>query len=517
MGSLSAWIQKGAKKLNHSTRYKRAKKFFDGVLNDPSNAYKKYVDLLMMFFIISSVAILVYEVRHPVPEWMDIYDIYLVSLVFFVEYLLRLWVHTDLYKMIEESSRRAHLLQIDFSLRQPVMRALKRTFSFMLTPAMIIDFLAILPAYREIRILRVFVLFRVFKLLRYARSLNQFVEVLHNKRFELITLLFLLLFVVTTAGIAIYVFEEHVNPQINTVFDAFYWALVTMTTVGYGDISPVTHEGRTISMIVIVAGIAMISFVTSVIVSAFSEKLIQLKESRIVEQVNKSEAFLLICGYGQMTKMFMRQRDENDSEYIIIEKDKERYNQAIKDGYDAIREDASRHDTLARFNVKHAKITVLCLLNSDIENIYISLNAKSISRHIQVIARASDPSMVKKFKRAGADHIVLPNSVANKMLQTAISKPHLYKAAHAILTSKDVAVFDEIRIYPGDPLIGKKVRDINFKQLRLLLMAIERVGEKDFLFNPSGDTVLKNGDVLVLMGYRIGLDYFKEFYHESVR
>jgi len=514
---LREWILKTAKRLNRSTRYKHSKKFFDGILNDPDNPYKKYVDLMMMFFIVSSVGILVYEVRNPVPEWMDIYDIYLVSLIFFIEYLLRLWVHTDLFRAIVDASKRAHLLHIEFSLRQPIIKSLKRTFAFMLTPAMIVDFLAILPAYRELRILRIFVLFRVFKLLRYTRSLTQFVEVLRNKRFELITLLFLLMFIVVTAGIAIYVFEEHINPRINTLFDALYWALITITTVGYGDISPVTTEGRTISMIVIVAGIAMISFVTSVIVSAFSEKLIQLKESRIVEQVNKSEEFLLICGYGQMTKMFMRQRKEGDSQYVIIEKDKERYNQAIKDGYDALREDASRHDTLARFNVEHSMITVLCLLNSDIENIYISLNAKSISRHIKVIARASDPSMVQKFKRAGADHIVLPNSVANRMLQTAIVSPHLYKAAHAILTGKDVAVFDEIRIYPDDPLVGKQVKDINFKQMRLLLMAIENAEDKKFLFNPSANTVLKSGDVLVLMGYRIGLEYFKEFYHESVK
>ena len=517
MRRLKNWILKTAKRLNHSTRYKHSKKFFDGILNDPDNPYKKYVDLMMMFFIISSVGILVYEVRNPVPEWMDIYDIYVVSVIFLIEYLLRLWVHTDLFKAIVEASKRAHMLHIEFSLREPVRKSLKRTFEFMLTPAMIVDFLAILPAYRELRILRVFVLFRVFKLLRYTRSLTQFVEVLRNKRFELITLLFLLMFVVATAGIAIYVFEEHINPKINTLFDALYWALITITTVGYGDISPVTSEGRSISMIVIVAGIAMISFVTSVIVSAFSEKLIQLKENRIIEQVNKSEEFLLICGYGQMTKMFMRQRKEGDGQYVIIEKDKDLYNQAIKDGYDALKEDASRHDTLAKFNIEHSKITILCLLNSDIENIYISLNAKSISHQIKVIARASDPSMVQKFKRAGADHIVLPNNVANKMLQTAITGPHLYKAAHAILTGKDVAVFDEIRIYPDDPLVGKQVSDINFRQMRLLLMAIEKAEDREFLFNPSGNTILKSGDVLVLMGYRIGLDYFKEFYHESVR
>ena len=517
MQLIRQWILTTAKKLNHSTRYKHSKKYINDILNNPENPAKKYIDLMMMFFIVSSVAILVYEVQHTVPKWMDQYDIYFVSVIFLIEYLLRLWVHTDLYKMIVDASKRAHILEIDLSLRVPIFKAIKKTVKYMLTPAMIIDFLAILPAYRELRILRVFVLFRVFKLLRYTKSINQFVEVLENKKFELFTLLFLLAFVMVTAGIAIYLFEEHVNPDINSLFDALYWALITMATVGYGDISPVTHEGRVISMIIIVAGIAMISFVTSVIVSAFSEKLIQLKENRLVEQINKSDEFLIICGYGQMTKMFMRQREKDDHDYIILEKDKDKYNQAIKDGYDAIREDASRHDTMVKFNTEYSSITVLCLLNSDIENIYISLNAKSISSKIRVIARASDTSMVQKFKRAGADEILLPDSVAGRMMRTAIIRPHLYRALHAILTAKDIAVFDDIRIYPEDALVGKKVRDINFKKMRLLLMGIEKKEGKKFLFNPSSETVIQSGDVLVLMGYRVGLEYFKEFYHESIR
>ena len=517
MQSIEQWILTIAKRLNKSTRYKRTKKYFNEILNNLENPVKKYIDLMMMFLIISSVGILVYEVQNPVPEWMDIYDIYFVSIVFLIEYMLRLWVHTDLYRLIVDESKRADILRLNYSLGTPLLKGLTETVKYMLTPAMIIDFLAILPAYRELRILRIFVLFRVFKLLRYTRSLNQFMEVLRNKRFELFTLLFLLAFVTVTAGIAIYVFEEHINPQINSIFDAMYWSLVTIATVGYGDISPVSHEGRVVSMIIIVTGIAMISFATSVIVSAFSEKLIQLKENRLIEQIGKSEEFLIICGYGQMTKMFMRQREKDDLEYVILEKDKDKYNQAIKDGYDAIREDASRHDTLTKFNIEYSRITILCLLNSDIENIYISLNAKSVSPDIKVIVRASDASMVQKFKRAGADHVLLPNDVANRMMYTAIVKPHLYKAVHAILTGKEVAVLDEIRLYPDDTLIGRKVKDIDFKKMRLILMAIEKKHDGEFLFNPSGETLLHSGDVLVLMGYRIGLNYFKEYYHESVK
>jgi voltage-gated potassium channel len=282
--------------------------------------------------------------------------------------------------------------------------------------------------------------------------------------------------------------------------------------VGYGDISPVTEGGRIIAMVIIVAGIAMISFVTSVIVSAFSEKLTELKEKRIVDHVDKKRDFLLICGYEQITKMFMNQREIDDHIYIIIEKDKKKYNLDLKHGYNAILDDVSRYEVLNRFSVDYAKTTILCLSDSDIENIYIALNAKSISSDIRVIARASDPSMVQKFKRAGVSDVLLPNNIASLMMQTAIKNPLLYKASHAILAGKDVALFDEIRLTLGNELVHKEVGKIDFRKMRILLMAIDREGEKEFIFNPEPDVVLQSGDVLVLMGYRMGLDRFRETY-----
>jgi len=493
--------------LHASAKYKIIKDFIHDILNNPNNTYKKYVDITIIFLIVTSVVILIYEVKNPVPEWLDNYDIYFVSLVFAVEYILRLWVHNSVTGLIVKEYRESEFLQRTFSPLSPLKNAFTEKFKYMITPAAIIDLLAIFPAYRPLRVLRIFVLFRVLKLLRYTKSIKQFTEVLSTKKFELLTLLFLLFFIVMTAGIAIYVLEEQQNPHIESLFDALYWALVTISTVGYGDISPVTTEGRTISVVVIISGIAMISFATSVIVSAFSEKLDELKENRIIEQVNKSKSFLIVCGYGQMTKMFLRQKDGQLDNYIILENSLERVEEAKKDGYQAIYEDASRYDTLSKFNTEHSEITILCLTASDVENIYITLNAKSISSKIRVIARASSDSMVSKFEHAGADHILRPNAVANTMIHTAISQPAMYKAIHAILTGKNIAHIDELHVYEYDDIVGKSIKELNFKSFKLLFMGIQRGGS--FIFNPSHSEIIKSHDILLVMGRQISLDYFK--------
>jgi len=498
--------------LSKSKRYREIKETVRDILKNPNNPYKKSFDIFIIFLIVTSVLILIYEVKNPLPEWLDNYDIYFVSFVFLVEYMLRLWIHTDFSKRIVDEYHDAQFLHAEFELWPVIKDGLKEKFHYMITPSAIIDLLAIFPAYRPLRVLRIFVLFRVLKLLRYTKSIHQFVEVLVNKRFELLTLLFLLIFIVVTAGIAIYVLEAHVNPKIETLFDSIYWALITISTVGYGDISPVTDLGRTISMLIIVSGIAMISFATSVIVSAFSERLSELKENRIIEQINKSRSFLIICGYGQMAKMFFRQKNERIENYIILDKDPKRVEQAHKDGYQAIVEDASRFETLSKFNVEHSNITVLCLTGSDIENIYITLNAKSISRKIRVIARVNNMNIVSKFEYAGADHLLMPNQVANTMIRTAITQPTMYKAIHAILTGKSVARIDEIHVHERHSMIDKSIAELDFKASKLLLIGIERNGE--FLFNPLPTERIQSYDILLLMGRQISLDYYSEI-HEG--
>jgi len=477
--------------------------------------YKKYFDIFMILLIVSSVAILVYEVKHPVPVWVDFFDIYVVTTIFTMEYLARVWVHNSWSKQMVKEHGEAKFLDKSFSIWTASKKVFQEKFVYLLTPSAIIDLLAILPAYRPLRVLRIFVLFRVFKLLRYTKSIHQFVEVLATKKFELFTLLFLLLFIVATAGIAIYVFEERANGSINSLFDALYWALITISTVGYGDISPVTTEGRVVSMMVIISGIAMISFVTSVIVSSFSEKLDELKENRLVEEINKNEDFMIICGYGQMSRMFLKSYAQDyGTRYIVIEKDKEKVEEATKEGYRAIHEDASRHDVISKFNVEYSNITLMALTGSDVANIYIILNAKSLSKSIKIITRATDEGIAKKCKLAGADHVVRPNIVANKMLLTAITQPVMYHAIYAILTGQHLAQLDELMLMGHQKLIGSKIEEIDFKRHKLLFIGIQTGVNGEFVFNPPKNRILEEKDILLLMGRRVSIKHFKESFEE---
>jgi len=503
------WIVRLALWQKRSPRYQGLKGFFRNILTNPDYPYKKYFDLFMIALILSSVWILVYEVKNPLPHWIDVYDLYVVTMIFVVEYLLRMWVYSDLYEMVLQQYDESLILGEPINRTKVLKKFIRSKINYILSPTAIIDLFAILPGYRPLRVLRIFVLFRLFKLLRYTKSINEFVQVLVEKRFELLTLLFLLVFIVMTAGIAIYVFETHVNENINSLFDALYWALVTISTVGYGDISPVTTEGRVVSGIIIISGIAMISFVTSVIVSAFSIKLEELKENRYIHDLNKEEQFLVLCGYGQLTKMFLRQK-EDDVDYLIIDKDADRVATASKDGYKAIQEDASRYEVLKRFNTEYAKVTLITLLNDDIENIYITLNAKSVDPRIKVIARVSDRRMTSKYRLAGADHILLPDEVASRMLLMAIEQPTIHEAIIQLITGRSKAKLDEVIVHSHDHYCCKSIAEVDFKAYKLLFVGLYRPETKEFLFNPAKEMQIREGDVLLVIGYHVSIEQFKK-------
>ena len=193
---------------------------------------------------------------------------------------MRIWIYSDNSRIIVDQYEKDQMLQREFRFGHMLSKIFRTKFEYVRSVTAIIDLLAIVPFFHEIRLLRIFILFRVFKLFRYAQSLRTFGSVLATKKFEFITLLMFASIVIFISSVLIYVMEAN-NPDspIDTLFESFYWAVVTISTVGFGDITPVTDAGRFVAMIIIIAGVAVLSFTTSIIVSAFTENLDEIKDS----------------------------------------------------------------------------------------------------------------------------------------------------------------------------------------------------------------------------------------------
>ena len=501
--------------IESSLKYQKSKSFFRDLLDNNQYPYKKYFDIFMIIVILTSVTTLVIDVKHHIPLWLDHFDMYFVTAVFVIEYLLRFWIFSNIHKIVIEEYEESMFFDRKLSLFRIVRKVLKNKWEYISSLSAIIDLIAILPSYRGLRILRILVLFRAFKMLRYAKSLTGFLYVLKNKKFELITLMTLSAFFIFIAGIMLYVFEgDNKNPNINNLFDAFYWALVTISTVGYGDIAPMTTEGRAVSMLIILMGIGMISFFTSIIVSSFNERLGVLREDRVVQEIGKKSGLTVICGYGLLGRLVADGLRKDNVEFVVIDVNESQANMAHNDGYHAICTDATKSKIFEQLGIKDRISNVLCLTSDDIQNAFIAINVKSLNENVHVTARCSDEEIAQKMQFAHVNQVIMPEEIAGMMSAVYAGEPVAFEVLLSIVEERDKTQIDEIMVREDGILDNKTIYEVNFQRLRIILLGVFKHDKDDnelgeFIFNPNDEFILHKGDKIVCIGYEVALANLK--------
>jgi voltage-gated potassium channel len=507
-----------------SAGYVRIKGFFHKLLTDPRSHRRALFDGFMIMLVLSSVMLLIYEVRHPLGPWADVFELFVVC-VFLTEYLLRMWLYNDSHKILIEHWEKAELMGLPFRAGPALWAILRRKLAYATSPMAIIDLLAILPSYRPLRFLRLFLLFRLLKLLRYTRSLSVFGQVLLEKRFELATLSLFVGSVVMIATVAIYLFEADApNSKVQTLMDALYWAVITVTTVGYGDIVPITPEGRVVAMVLVFAGIGVISFATSIVVMAFHEKMRELRDNRVFAAVERQSDTTIVCGYGRIGQVVAARLAEAGDAFVIVDKSEAAVELARKQGYLAVAGDSTDGALLANLGLGRQARRVLCLTHDDVSNVYITLTARQVAPDILIISRANKAETVRKLTQAGATHVVRPYEVVARMAAEFIGQPVAFDALYDVVTRAAGVHLEPLAVHAGGWLEKQRIGEIDFGAQHLILFGVIRprtspgvdghvrytLGGRHFYFNPGPDLLLRVGDILMLIGYEANLSRFRE-------
>lgn len=513
MNYFTAFLIRFAYFADSSKRYHKIKNFFRTLLEGHNSKLKFYFDIFMVILVVISVLFLLYEVKNPDGHpYLDAF-VQFSLIVFIIEYLLRFWVYSDSHKIFLERYEYAIDNHIHFSVFKAIFHIIRKKLEYMSSPLAIIDLLAILPSYRPLRFLRIFLLFRIFKLFRYAKSMKTFTAIIAEKKFELLTLGTFASFILFTGSSAIYIFETHDNPKINTLYDAMYWAIVTMGTVGYGDIVPVTTEGMAVAMVLILFGVATLAFLTSIIVSSFQEKIIELKESRVLADIEKIHDYILICGYGRVGEVVAKMLHDDGYKIVIIDTDANKIKLAQQRGLIGIMGDASKSKLLGELGVEKRVSKIICVTNSDEMNVFITLTARSLSPHIEIIARVIKNSNKRKYFLAGADFAFSADETIGLMGTQYIDQPISYAVLDEMLTENTGILFESIKILEHSFYTNQSIETLDLNEKKLLLFGVVRKGEKEilslpsypigdktFYFNPPLDFVLENNDILIIMG-----------------
>jgi len=291
-------------------RRPRHKQILWDLLEDESSPRKKIVDFVVGALIVISVGVFLYilstpERNHPILEPLE----WAVVGVFAVEYLLRFYVASDFLDDIRRSIRRGTGSYGGRALAG-VAGAVGAKVRFVFEPIHIIDLLALLPSLRVFRVARLFRLIRLLHLVSYRSSLSSVIGVFREHAYELLVVFAFVIVVLIVAGTGMFL-VEHENPHFQSLGDTFWWAIVTMTTVGYGDTYPVTATGRVLASITMMAGICVIALPTAIVTSALMDKVNRLKEGTL--QMQNLRGHLLICGLTPATDMIVREIERLDS------------------------------------------------------------------------------------------------------------------------------------------------------------------------------------------------------------
>jgi len=503
-------IVDGAYAINTSKRYAKTKHFFYNFLENDSNRYKKIFDLFMIALIFSSVAILIREVKSHVDDTLLFFNNYVISILFLIEYMLRFWVTSSVSEIIVKHSEYDVMLGREFSLLKALKEIVGTKMQYVFSIKAIIDLLAILPFFHELRLMRLFVLFRVFKLFRYAKSIQTFGSVIATKKFEFLTLFIFASIIIFVSSVLIYVMEAN-NPAspVNTLFEAVYWAVVTISTVGYGDITPVSEEGRVVAMFVIVAGIAVFSFTTSLIVTAFTEKLDEIKDDKLINDIAKMKSFYLICGYEGISKEIAKKLSQS-GKIIVLEENEKKAQQAKKDGFFALNYDPGSIDSYRklRINMQDQVKAILCLGHSDVENVYTALTVRSFNKDVYILSILKNKVNKNKLVFAGVNEIFYEKELVGMIAKGFAGQKIAFEAIHALRSSYNGVDIQEIVINERIADNYKNVGELHSKKFRVLLLGVYKSVSKEFLFNPKDDISVGVGDYLLLIG---NVQFIKEF------
>lgn len=497
--------------LQGSGTYRQIRHFVYNFLENERSKTKKYFDLFMMVLILISVVTLVREVKHPIDENLLFFNYYVISIIFFIEYILRLWVVNSVSQTIITHYENDVAMGEEFRFFKACTAVLQMKLRYLFSLKALIDLVAILPFFHQLRLLRIFTLFRVFKLFRYAKTFRTFTSVFSSKRFEFITLFIFSSVVIIISSVLIYVMEAN-NPAspVNTLFEAFYWSIVTIATVGYGDIVPITEGGRIVAVFVITAGIAVLAFTTSLVVAAFNEKLDEVRENKIVNNLSHKKRYYLLCGYESIAKEVAKNLSKSEHGVVILDEDPARVEEARRDGFDVLNYDPGSIESYYKLGLDwHLQVkAVLCLRENDVENVYTALTVRSINKEVFILSLLNQHANRKKLEFAGANEILYAKEIVGMVSREFIGQPVAFEAIHALRSEYSYIKIEEVFITARILQRFAYVEDLEASKFRVVLLGIYKREHERFYFNPIDSMLLEEGDCLLLIANGV---FIKEF------
>lgn len=287
-----------------------------------------------------------------------------------------------------------------------------------------------------------------------------------------------------------------------SVFDALYMTVTTVTTVGYGEIHPLSRAGRVFNIGVVVFGVATVLYTFSFLMARLVEgdlhdRWIRRRRERMLDELTNH---FIVCGYGRMGQIIAREFSRQSVPFVIVERDPDRMQAAIDAGYLAVEADASSEQVLTRIGIARAR-GFIAAVSTDAENVYAVLTARLLRPDLFIIGRAETDDARGKLVRAGADRVLSPYQIGGLQLAQTALRPAVVDFVQLATSSDNLELnMEQVQIGEGSALAGRTIVAAGLRQKYGVVVVGIQKAAGGMEFNPSPESVMGVGDFLVVLG-----------------
>ena len=285
-------------------------------------------------------------------------------------------------------------------------------------------------------------------------------------------------------------------------WDAFYMTMITLTTVGYREVHPMSRLGEAFTTILLVVGVGTMLYSFSLIGARVIEGRLQpqFERRRIARMLDGLRDHFIVCGYGRIGSIIVDEFRRQHVPHVIVERNPLRIQQLLENGHLALEGDASSEDVLTRAGIQRAR-GLIAAVSTDAENVYTILSARLMNPSLYVIGRAESDESARKLRQAGADRVMSPYQIGGLHMAQLALRPTVVEFVQLATSSETMELsMEQIAVRAGGPLVGATIVGANLRQtFGVIVIGIRRATGK-MEFAPPPDARIEAGDHLVVLG-----------------
>ncbi|MCD4771972.1 MAG: potassium channel protein [Bacteroidales bacterium] len=326
-----------------------------------------------------------------------------------------------------------------------------------------------------------------------------------------IRLAIIVIFSIFVIGVTGYMLIEDDN-----FLDAIYMTVITVSTVGFGEIHYLSAAGKLFTIFLIISSVSTVAFALSIIITHLVEgRVSHFFSGQILKHVKKMENHIIICGFGRNGQQVAHELKASNSPFVVIENNHEIILNYFKQNIEFVEGNSTNDDILEKANIKTAK-SLISTLPNDADNLYVVLTARSLNPKLTIISRASDENSEKKLRMAGVDSVVMPEKVGGAHMATLVTKPDVIEfLEHLSIHGEDPTILEEIVCDSfSEKYLDKTIYDIQIRKKTGANIIGYRNPQGEYVINPLPDTKLKPHSKLFVLGTPEQIEKMKNIFRQ---